>query len=633
MAYQINKTDGTIVATVADGQVDDLSTDLTLIGKNYSGFGEALNENLVKILENFADAARPTHPIRGQLWFDTAESRLKVYNGAEFIPVSSATISGTQPLTLGIGDLWFNSSDKQLYFYDGTNTILLGPAYSQSQGISGLKVASVLDSLNQTRVITYLYNNGILLGIFAKDSFTPKVSIPGFIGSIVPGFNAGTIENFKFNVTATNAEKLGGVDATTYVRKDTSNQIQGQVRINTDLGLVVGAGGQGNFQVSGGNVKITNSASDKEILLVGKRGEAEENALRIQAGDRIVSIYEGQLSSQVNIGGSVTIAGDLRVEGTTVTIDASTLTIEDKNIILAKQTGETPTDLNASTGGVIIQGATSHIFLWADASGLPSTSNSTEASEGGYNDQWPELAPSAWNSSEHINLASGKEFKINGIPVLTGNSLGLGITNIPGVTSFGTLSILNVGPASINTLRLQNNIISTVRDNLDIQLDPNGTGNIAVQGNARITGVGTPTSAQDAANKTYVDSTIRTRPIIVSVTISATETSITNTYISQYVLSNVAPVAEYDNNTYARVYVTYIANAAELLDINTPLNAGISRETVLKSPSGTSNVVTAISIADQVLPAQSIYTTREVRTFRIITGVWQFVPGSVVSLP
>lgn len=633
MAYQINKTDGTIVATVADGQVDDLSTDLTLIGKNYSGFGEAFNENLVKILENFADSARPTHPIRGQLWFDTAESRLKVYNGAEFIPVSSATISGSQPLTLGIGDLWFNSTDKQLYFYDGTNTILLGPAYSQSQGISGLKVASVLDSLNQTRVITYLYNNGILLGIFAKDSFTPKISIPGFTGSIVPGFNAGTIENFKFNVTSTNAEKLGGVDATTYVRKDTSNQIQGQVRINTDLGLVVGLGGQGNFQVSSGNVKITNSASDKDIVFVGTRGNAEENAFRIQAGDRVVSVYEGQLSSQVNIGGSVTIAGDLRVEGTTVTIDASTLTIEDKNIILAKQTGETPTDVNASTGGVIIQGATSHIFLWADASGLSSTANSTEATAGGYNDQWPDLAPSAWNSSEHINLASGKEFKINGIPVLTGNSLGLGITNIPGVTSFGTLSILNVGPSSINTLRLQNNVISTVRDNLDIQLDPNGTGNIAVQGNAKITGVGTPTAAQDAANKTYVDSTVRTRPIIVSVTISATETSITNTYISQYVLSNVAPVAEYDNNTYARVYVTYIANAAELLDINTPLNAGISRETVLKSPSGTSNVVTAISIANQVLPAQSIYTTREVRTFRIITGVWQFVPGSVVSLP
>jgi len=92
MAYQINKTDGTIVATVADGQIDQLSTDLTLIGKNYSGFGEALNENLIKLLENFASTTRPTHPIRGQIWFDVSELKLKVYSGTGFQPVSSATI-------------------------------------------------------------------------------------------------------------------------------------------------------------------------------------------------------------------------------------------------------------------------------------------------------------------------------------------------------------------------------------------------------------------------------------------------------------------------------------------------------------------------------------------------------------
>ena len=72
MAYQINKTDGTIIATVADGQIDTLSTDITLIGKNYSGFGEAFNENLVKMLENFASTTAPLHPLKGQVWFDNA---------------------------------------------------------------------------------------------------------------------------------------------------------------------------------------------------------------------------------------------------------------------------------------------------------------------------------------------------------------------------------------------------------------------------------------------------------------------------------------------------------------------------------------------------------------------------------
>ena len=140
MAYQINKTDGTIVATVADGQIDNVSTDLTLIGKNYSGFGEALNENFIKLLENFADTAQPTNPIRGQIWFDSSELKLKVYTGTSFVPVSSATISTNQPSTLGVGDLWYNDVAEQLYFFDGNNAILLAPAYSANQGKSGLEV-------------------------------------------------------------------------------------------------------------------------------------------------------------------------------------------------------------------------------------------------------------------------------------------------------------------------------------------------------------------------------------------------------------------------------------------------------------------------------------------------------------
>src|SRR5210317_1493673 len=201
MAYQINKTDGTIIATVADGQVDTISTDITLIGKNYSGFGEALNENFIKLLENFAGTTIPEKPIRGQIWFDSTELKLKVYSGTAFIPVSSATISNSQPSTLGVGDLWFNDVARQLYFFDGTETILLGPDYSQIQGLSGFKVESILDSLNQTRVITKLFTNDTLIGIISKDEFTPKNAIEGFTGSISPGFNQGTLSGLKFDVT------------------------------------------------------------------------------------------------------------------------------------------------------------------------------------------------------------------------------------------------------------------------------------------------------------------------------------------------------------------------------------------------------------------------------------------------
>jgi hypothetical protein len=137
------------ITTVADGQIDTLSSDITLVGKNYSGFGEALNENLVKLLENFANSSRPERPTRGQIWFDTTESKLKVYTGISFVPVSSATVSGTQPTTLGVGDLWYKDVDQQLYFFDGTRPILLAPAFSVSQGKSGLEVSTILDSISR----------------------------------------------------------------------------------------------------------------------------------------------------------------------------------------------------------------------------------------------------------------------------------------------------------------------------------------------------------------------------------------------------------------------------------------------------------------------------------------------------
>ena len=83
MAYTINKTDGTVVATITDGTINN-TTSLTLFGKSYSGFGEALNENLVKLLENSSSSSAPVAPLKGELWYDSASASLKVYDGSAF---------------------------------------------------------------------------------------------------------------------------------------------------------------------------------------------------------------------------------------------------------------------------------------------------------------------------------------------------------------------------------------------------------------------------------------------------------------------------------------------------------------------------------------------------------------------
>ena len=696
MAYQINKTDGTIVATVADGQVDNLSTDITLIGKNYNGFGEALNENFIKMLENFASTSRPTHPIRGQIWFDASESKLKVYSGTEFLPVSSATIANTQPTTLGVGDLWFNDVDKQLYFFDGTSTILLGPSYSVSQGKSGFEVKSILDTLNQTRVVTYLYNNGILLGIFSKDSFTPKNAIPGFTGNIIPGFNAGSLAGLKFNVTVTNSEQLGGTVSTTYVRKDTSNAIDGQLRITTDLGIVVGSAGQANLTVTDGNVFLSNASSDKNLTLNVRRGITQEDAVVISSSTRSIDLYPDRTDSVVTIGGSLTVAGNLTVQGDVTTVSTTTVTVEDKNISLANTAS--PTDVYADGGGITLQGTeysavmsgstilgttltvgtldTGIIYAWMKLTGTGVAEDTyiTRNISGSANGSTWEVSKSqsvstttitgtkgnkgliwtagttAWNSTEHINLAYGKEFKINGVTVINGTSLGESITSIPGVSSFGKQSVVNIGPGLVGDpayMRLTDNRISTLSGNLDLELEPDGTGNIALIGSPHITGLANPRAKpayltdtdfgqQDAATREYVDDIVESRPIILSMDLSDGKT---NGYIISNILNRMAPPLSvtsalappepslYRNGTLAKILCTLLSNSATTLDLNPLINQSTA---TFNTPSGTAPAVTNVAISTATVSSPSVSTTRIIKEFQILAGVWTHLSDTVL---
>jgi hypothetical protein len=603
MAYQINKTDGTIVATVADGQIDDRSLDITLIGKNYSGFGEIFNENLVKILENFAESTQPDHPLRGQIWFDSSQSKLKVYNGISFVPVSSATISSTQPSTLAIGDLWYDDVGEQLFFFDGASAILLAPSYSSSQSLSGLRVDTILDTLNQTRVITSLYNNGILLGIFAKDSFTPKIAIIGYTGGIAPGFNVGTLANFKIRATCTNSDSLGGASATTYVRTDTANAINGQLQITVDAGLIFGAANQGSLFVTDGNVNLANSSSNKNITLSVNRADTQENAIVINSNARTIGLYPTITSSTINLGGDLVVNGNLTVEGTTTTLNTSIFTVEDKNIIIANVTS--PTNSTADGAGITIKGTTDKIIAYSNSS------------------NWLDI-------SETLNLASGKAVYIGGTKVIDGNSLGSAITSIPGVSSFGTQNVVNVGPGApaVTQLRLENHRISTVSTNYDIELEPDGTGNVVLIGAPRITGMADPIAAQDAATKEYTDNRIESRPLIFSIDLSDGKS---NTYVIANILNNLAPVGEYRSGTYARILCSLISNNAQSLDINA-LPPAFSTAAFLTNLSGASSLaITNISFPTATISSASVSVTRIIKLFQIVGGVWTW--QSDTSLP
>lgn len=175
MAYTILNTDGSTLLLLADNTVDKSTTSISLIGKNVNSYGQYFNNNLIKLLANFAStsSAPPISPLTGQLWYDTSAHRLKIYDNG-FKAVSGSLISGSEPDNLSLGDLWFDSSSQQLNLFTANGSFIIGPAFPQDAGSTGwiLPVSPIRDDSGNARNITILSNFGTILGLVSNQEFT-----------------------------------------------------------------------------------------------------------------------------------------------------------------------------------------------------------------------------------------------------------------------------------------------------------------------------------------------------------------------------------------------------------------------------------------------------------------------------
>ena len=127
MAYTINKTDGTVITTVEDGTLNN-DTSVSLVGQNYQGYGEAIGENFITLLENSANTSAPTKPITGELWYDKGNNAIKIYDGSFFQYINSVRPSASTPTqSLRTGVLWYDTTNSLLKLYDGTSFVTVGP--------------------------------------------------------------------------------------------------------------------------------------------------------------------------------------------------------------------------------------------------------------------------------------------------------------------------------------------------------------------------------------------------------------------------------------------------------------------------------------------------------------------------
>jgi len=268
MAYTINLTDGSIFATVADGTINT-SSSMILVGKNYAGYGEFLDENFIHLLENGANSVPPGAPLIGQLWWDKSTNTMKVYNGTTFKTISAATAQTTAPTSNVVGDLWFNSSPtvQQLFVWNGSSWTLVGPASSSGTGTSGGIVNTIIDNASVPHVVIEFYVQNVLVAIMSKDAtFTPQVAIAGF-ATISPGLQfSTTVANLLFRGTATDSNALGGNPASTFMVTNNNTSTTGTLGVLNNTGLSVGVNQDFRASVSGSDVTLANQTSNGDIL-------------------------------------------------------------------------------------------------------------------------------------------------------------------------------------------------------------------------------------------------------------------------------------------------------------------------------------------------------------------------------
>ena len=621
MSYKINKTNGTLLVELTDGIIDITSTDITLVGRNYKGFGEAFNENFVKIIENFASTSAPSNPLTGQLWFDTSENRLKIYDGISFKTSGSPAVSPTQPTNLVAGDLWIDNAANKLYFYDGTDIVLVGPEYTATQGKTGLEAVTMVDTSNQNRTILAMYVGGVLAGIYSRFAFTPAtdyVILPYASGrEIKIGFNPTVVSDFKWQGTAASAEALtnsSGDSFTTadFVRtneRDTSNvlvnqEMEGALFVKGDAGITVGYGDTEYAALktidNGTTTAIELKQLNYDFAIRVPQGNDFIEAFTLDTSAARVGIYQSTPTVALDVTGAgkftgdLTVGGNLTIDGTTTTVNTATMTIDDPNIELGSTVS--PTDTTANNGGITLKGTTDKTINWVQSTGN-------------------------WTFNQNVDLIQGKEFRIENAQVLSKIKLGDTVATANGLTSIGTLGSLTVtGDVNLGSISANGALSITA-------------GGLITIDSQRITGVAAPTIAADATNKEYVDTEIATIsiPLILDITgfTSPDAQGVASGPINDVkaVLESISPASAAREGSVAKIHCTSYGVTTVTginVTVTTDSTGTLQKSLIAVDSNGTQNesVIQDIAAANTASGSMSLSPTRYTMTFTVTSSVW-----------
>ena len=268
MAYNINLSNGTALISggLPDGTIDTTSTSLTLVGKNYPGYGIFLNQNMVQLMENFAKSSAPTAPLPGQLWWNTTTKYLNVNTAtlkgtanAAWKTIATSTYGSSAPSSPVTGEQWFDTINTQLKVWTGAAWTTIGPAATAATGNSGAIPDTIAATSPATNTSQAFYGNADV----ATNLYYNGISIPG----------------------------------SNFLRNDTSGTVNGSLVLTNDSGITFGVASDFVGSVSSGVVTLKNQTNNKDLVLSIKRSSTQTPFLKGNAVSGLAEAYANPTSS------------------------------------------------------------------------------------------------------------------------------------------------------------------------------------------------------------------------------------------------------------------------------------------------------------------------------------------------
>jgi hypothetical protein len=434
------------------------------------------NELQNATLQNLA--TDPASPVQGQIYYNTASDAIKVYDGAAWITLATGggtvtSVTASSPLASSGGNT------PNITIQDGTTSqkgaVQLENSTSSTSTTTAAVPASVKSAYDlaaskastSNKLSDFAATSSTeLAGVISDETGTGALVFANSPTLVTPALgtpSSATLTNASGLPISTGVSGLGTGVATFLATPSSANLISA-ITDETGTGALVFAN---TPTLNGATITATGQTptihgiylpETHGIYFEGATADAHETFLYVvdPTADRTITLPDatgtvaltanklstfaatssselaGVISDETGTGAlvfantptlvtpnigvatgtSLVLSGDLTVNGTTTTINSTTLTVDDKNIELGSTV--TPSDAGADGGGITLKGTTDKTLNWVDAT-------------------------DAWTSSEHFNLLTGKKFYIAGTEVLSGTTLGSGVTG-SSLTSVGTIA-------------------------------------------------------------------------------------------------------------------------------------------------------------------------------------------------